>query len=87
MWKELIVPFLVIEYVSGDGKEERDQTPNTGKFWIYERALRADYYAIYEVDPRTVEVYHLIDRAYERLEPNERDHFEIVPLGVELGIW
>jgi Uma2 family endonuclease len=87
MWQELIDPFLVIEFVSGDGKEERDRTPNTGKFWIYEQVIRADYYAIYEVDPGTVEVYHLIDRTYERMEPNERGHFEIVPLGVELGIW
>jgi Uma2 family endonuclease len=87
MWKELIAPFLIIEFVSGDGKEERDRTPNTGKFWIYEQVIRSDYYAIYEVDPGTVEVYHLIDRTYERMEPNERGHFEIVPLGVELGIW
>jgi Uma2 family endonuclease len=87
MWKEMIDPFLVIEFVSGDGTEERDRTPETGKFWIYEQAIRADYYAIYEVDPGRVEVYHLIDRTYERMEPNERGHFEIVPLGVELGIW
>src|SRR5262249_302741 len=29
----------------------------------------------------------LIDRTYERTEPNERGHFKIGPLGVELGIW
>jgi Uma2 family endonuclease len=41
MWHEFVRPFVVIEYVSGDGGEERDRTPRTGKFWVYEQAIGA----------------------------------------------
>jgi hypothetical protein len=34
-----------------------------------------------------VEVYHLVDGRYERLSANERGHYAIAPIGVELGIW
>jgi Uma2 family endonuclease len=87
LWQEIIAPFLIVEFVSGDGSEERDRTPLTGKFWAYERAIRADYYAIYEVDPGRVELYRLVDRRYERVRPNRRRRLPIEPLGVELGIW
>jgi Uma2 family endonuclease len=87
MWQEGISPVLVVEFVSGDGGEERDTTPQTGKFWIYERGVRADYYAIYEVDPGRVEVYRLVNRRFQRLRPNRRGHFTIEPLGIEVGIW
>ena len=39
MWKETIRPAVCLEYVSGNGSEERDRTPNEGKFWIYEHAV------------------------------------------------
>jgi Uma2 family endonuclease len=87
MWREGIPPVLLVEFVSGDGSEERDTTPQTGKFWVYERGIRADYYAIYEVDPGRVELYRLVNRRYQRVAANQRDHFPVEPLGVELGIW
>jgi Uma2 family endonuclease len=87
LWQEGVAPLVAIEYVSGDGSEERDQTPQTGKFWVYERAIRIPYYAIYEVDPGRVEVHRLIDGLYQPLPANERGHYPIAPLGVELGIW
>jgi Uma2 family endonuclease len=87
MWQELIAPALLVEFVSGDGAEERDTTPMTGKFWVYEQAVRADYYAIYEVDPGRVEVYELVHRRYRLVKPNRRGHFPVEPLGVELGVW
>jgi hypothetical protein len=87
MWKEFLSPFLLVEFVSGDGSLERDPTPMTGKFWIYEQAVHAFYYAIYEVDPGRVTVFHLVDAQYELLAANARGHFEIGRLGVELGIW
>lgn len=34
-----------------------------------------------------LEVYHLRDFSYQKLEPNERGHYPIPPLGVELGLW
>lgn len=87
LWQERVPPVLVVEYVSGDGSEERDRTPETGKFWIYEQRIRAPYYAIYEVEPGRVEVYRLVKGRYRRQRPNQRGHYPIKPLGLELGIW
>lgn len=56
MWKEIVAPLIAIEFVSGDGVEERDKTSpfasdesKAGKFWVYEQAIRIPFYAIYEV--------------------------------------
>jgi Uma2 family endonuclease len=87
MWQELEPPQMVIEFVSGDGSEERDRTPGEGKFWIYERRIHASYYAIYEVDRERVEVWRLTGGVYEPVVANERGHYSIAPLGIELGIW
>jgi Uma2 family endonuclease len=92
--KEYIAPLIALEFVSGDGSEERDNTPpsqgeggNVGKYWVYEQAIRVPYYGIYEVAKAQIEVYHLIDNTYQLMKPNERGHYPIAPLGVELGIW
>jgi Uma2 family endonuclease len=87
LWDEVIAPRIVIEYVSGDGTEERDQTPMEGKFWVYEQAIRAPYYAIFEPAVPRLEVHHSMDGRYHLLEPNEHGRFLIEPMGVELGIW
>jgi len=44
-------------------------------------------YAIYERDPGRVEVYQFRDACYQLLPANERGHFPINALDVELGIW
>jgi Uma2 family endonuclease len=87
LWQEHIAPFIVLEFVSGNGEEERDQTPWKGKFWIYEQVIRAPFYGIYEVNKASVEVYELIGGQYQLLTANERGHYPISSLGVELGIW
>jgi Uma2 family endonuclease len=87
MWQELIAPLIVIEFVSGNGEEERDRTPYKGKFWVYEQAIRVPFYGIYEVHKPAIEVYHLMEGKYELMPSNEREHYPIKPLGVELGIW
>jgi hypothetical protein len=87
LWQEVISPLLVIEYVSGDGQEERDTTPFKGKFWVYERAIKAGYYAIYEVEKASVEVYRLDGGRYRLVEANAAGRYPIEPLGIELGIW
>ncbi|MBW4619035.1 MAG: Uma2 family endonuclease [Cyanosarcina radialis HA8281-LM2] len=94
MWKEIVAPLIAIEFVSGNGSEERDRTSpfssessKAGKFWVYEQAIRIPYYAIYEVQRAAVEVYELIANRYQRCSPNERGHYPILPMGVELGIW
>jgi Uma2 family endonuclease len=87
LWQEVVAPLLVIEYVPGDGSEERDRTPGQGKFWVYEQGIRVPFYAIFEPLRERVEVHHLVDGYYQLLPANERGHFPIAPLGVELGIW
>ncbi len=34
-----------------------------------------------------LEVYHLVDGAYQLIQANERGHYPISRLGVELGLW
>jgi len=96
LWQELISPLIVLEFVSGDGSEERDRTPlsrsgqedvKPGKFWIYENVIRPAFYGIYEVSRARVEVYHLMEGEYQLVVENDRGHYPITPLGVELGIW
>ena len=87
MWQELIPPLVVLEFVSGDGSEERDRTPDEGKFWAYETVIRPAFYGIYEVDPGLIEMYHYIENRFEPLSPNEHGRYPIAQLGVELGIW
>jgi len=96
LWRELMAPLIVLEFASGDGSEERDTTPLTrsqgdtakpGKFWVYERIIRVPYYGIYEMSHDTLEVYHLVDGCYQPLLANERGHYPIGVMGVELGLW
>lgn len=87
LWQEYIAPLIVLEFVSGTGAEERDKTPWTGKFWIYEQVIRPAFYGIYEVTKASVEVYHLVEGQYRLLPVNDRGHYPISPMGVELGIW
>ncbi|HIK46789.1 MAG TPA: Uma2 family endonuclease [Leptolyngbyaceae cyanobacterium M65_K2018_010] len=96
LWKEFIPPLIVLEFASGDGAEERDCTPlaqvnqptgKPGKFWVYEQILRVPYYGIYEIGRSRLEVYRLVEGTYQLLSPNERGHFPISALGVELGVW
>ena len=87
LWQEMIPPLIVMEFASGDGSEERDRTPEEGKFWIYERRIRPAYYAIYEFDPGRVEVYQMVGWNFQPLPTNEHGRYPIAPLGIELGIW
>ena len=97
LWREFMAPLIALEFASGDGQEERDATPlsvvaegkktKPGKFWVYEQIIRIPYYGIYEIKNGKLEVYHLNNFSYQKIEPNERGHYSIEPLGVELGLW
>lgn len=87
MWQELMPPLIVLEFVSGDGSEERDRTPREGKFWIYERIIRPAFYGIYEVKKSQFELYHLVEDRFELVPKNQRGHYQIEQMEVELGIW
>ncbi len=96
LWKEYLSPLIAIEFASGNGSEERDKTPlynedgevqKPGKFWVYERIVHIPFYGIFEIKTNKLEVYHLADSRYQEIVPNERGHYPIPPLGVELGLW
>lgn len=87
MWQELLPPYVILEFPSGQGDEERDSTPGVGKFWVYENRIRPAFYGIYEVDPGTIEMYHLVEDHFEPVSPNEHGRYPLPSLGVELGIW
>jgi Uma2 family endonuclease len=91
LWKEFVAPLIAIEFVSGSGKEERDATPpseteKAGKFWVYEQAIHIPFYAIFDAWKDLLEVYRLLDGRYVKLLPNDRGHYAIPPMGVELGL-
>ncbi len=97
LWRELLAPLIAWEFASGNGEEERDATPSSisvegvatkpGKFWVYEQVMRIPFYGIYEINNGKLEVYHLIEGFYQKMNPNEQGHYPIAPLGVELGLW
>ena len=86
IWQERIRPLMVIEYVSGDGRDERDTTPNTGKFWVYEQAIRAKYYVIYDCQIPLIEAYQLDGTRYARIGANAAGRYPIADLGIEFGL-
>jgi Uma2 family endonuclease len=87
MWREGAAPLVILEYISGDGAEERDRTPNEGKFWAYEHPIRADYYGIFDPNSGTLEFYSRNHSGFRRAAPNKRGHYAIPYLRVELGVW
>jgi Uma2 family endonuclease len=97
LWREFISPLIALEFASGSGEEERDKTPlsrsnpelgpKPGKFWVYEQIIHISYYGIYVIGTGTLEMYQLVNRFYQQMTPNERGHYPIEPLGVELGLW
>ena len=87
LWQEFIAPLIILEFVSGNGSEERDRTPWTGKFFVYEQVIRPAFYGIYEVKKGSVEMYRHVANRFELLPANDRGHYSIEGLGVELGIW
>jgi len=91
LWKEYVAPLIAIEFVSGNGAEERDATPpseteKAGKFWVYEQAIRIPFYVIFDGFRDNLEAYHLLDGRYVKMPPNDRGHYAIAPMGVELGL-
>ena len=88
LWNEEVPPYLVVELVSGDGSTERDDTENSGKFWVYENGIRAEYYAIFDAfRDGDLEVYERHRGRFRLAHPNERGRYELPEMGVELGVW
>src|SRR5260370_40301991 len=87
LWKECVRPLVVIEYVSGDGSEEHDHTSETGKFWVYEQAIGAAFYVIFDPQRSALEVFELVRGRYQAMAANAQGRYLIGPLSVELGVW
>lgn len=87
IWDEGVAPLIVIEFVSGDGSEEHDDTPGSGKFWVYRRGIRAFYYAIHDPIKKTLEVYQLDGVEYRELAPSEDGLYRLPRFGFALGHW
>jgi Uma2 family endonuclease len=86
LWNEHNAPTLIIEFVSDESRgTEHDATPEEGKFWIYENAIKAAYYAIYEPELAKIELYHLKRGKYQPVAPDEKGLFAIPPMQVFLG--
>ena len=91
LWKEFVAPLIAIEFVSGNGLEERDSTPpseneKAGKFWVYEQAIRIPFYVIFDGWKDNLEVYQLLNGRYAKMQSNDRKHYPIPPMGVEIGL-
>lgn len=87
LWHEPIHPSLLIEFVSGDGSQERDTTPSRGKFWVYENAVLTGYYVIFDAFREQLEVFRREGRRLRRLPANAAGRVAIPELGIELGLW
>jgi Uma2 family endonuclease len=86
LWNEHVHPRLIIELVSDESRgTEHDQTPEEGKFWIYENWIQAEYYAIYEPDEARIELFHWVDGRYVQQKPTEDGLFAIPPMNLLLG--
>ena len=85
LWQEKIKPTVFIEYVSDYSGREWDRTPETGKFWVYERVLDAHYYAIHTHETGILEVYKRVRGKLQQMKPNEHGRYPISTFGVELG--
>jgi Uma2 family endonuclease len=85
LWQELIAPTLIIELVSGDGREERDATPMKGKFWVSERAIRAANYLIFDPETGESEKFTLEGNRYRRVRADAKGRLAMPPMGVEVG--
>ena len=87
LWKEHVPPLIVLEFVSGDGTEEHDRTPELGKFWIYENPVAAGFYGIFDPETGRVELYQRVGARLRPVPANEHGHFPVEDLGVALGVW
>ena len=87
LWKEQVPPLVVVEFVSGSGAEEYDRTPPSGKWWVYEQAVKAEYYVIRDPFREELEVYRRSKGRYRAVAANAAGRFPIEPLGIELGVW
>ena len=87
LWQEYAHPLIVIEYVSGDGSDERDVTLGTGKYWVYEHCIQPSYYIIHDSEREELSVFERVRNQFQPLPPTSEARFRIPLMGVDFGIW
>lgn len=87
MWQHRIHPVVVMEFISEEPGGERDQTFGTGKFWVYEHAIRPAHYVIFDPFENELEVYRHVAGRFVRQKPGATGRYPIPELGVQLGPW
>ncbi len=87
LWQERVPPRVVFEFVSRNGKEERDRTPLKGKYWSYEKVLHVPYYGIFDPFKETVTLLQFLGGHYEPMAAGADGLVLIEPLGVKAGVW
>lgn len=75
-------PFWVLEYISKSNKR-KDYEKNFDK---YERELKVPYYLHFYPDNQELALYHLRNRKYVSVKPNENDRYAIPELSLELAL-
>ena len=66
--------------------EEWDETPETGKFWVYERVLKIPHFAIYDGFKGTLDCFRLINGKYVAMKADAQGRFAVPTLNVSLGL-
>ena len=87
LWIERVIPAFAAEFISETSSGERDTTPRTGKFWVYEQGIGIPHYAIWDPWRNQLEAYRLDNGHYQPARPNERGHYPVEALGLEYGLW
>jgi Uma2 family endonuclease len=75
-------PFWMLEYVSKHNKR-KDYEDN---FDRYEQELKVPYYLLFYPDNQDLTLYHLRNRKYVSVKPNEQERYAIPELEMELAL-
>jgi Uma2 family endonuclease len=88
LWQELQAPFVVIEYASGNGAEERDRTRGTGKMLVYEQGIHIPYYFIFHPERNVrIEGYRLVAGRYQELQADSSGRLPVPEMRIRFGLW
>ena len=83
------IPAIVMEFLSEAEGGEYSIKPNHpyGKWFFYEKILKAPYYVLFEIQSAHLEVYQLEKGVYKRQNPDETGRYWLEPLQLYLGVW
>jgi len=83
-------PTIVMEFLSHQegGEYSIKSSYPPGKWFFYEQMLKVPYYAVFEPELGSLELYHLEpEGSYKMQEKDNNDRYWIDPLQLFLGVW